>query len=204
VAFRSFFRRRPALMVLAVAIGVVSVGGSASPASAGLGLACPDPTTQPFAQWSDYANYAFVPNGGFESGTAGWTRTGGATVVSGNESFYVSGATHAKSLVLPAGATATSTPMCISLASTKMRFFLKGTPGAQVRVQVLYRGLLSSLLGLFDGGTVTATGEWQPSPEVSMLGGLLPLLTQSVQFKFTATSGTVQIDDVYLDPMMNR
>ena len=33
-----------------------------------------------------------------------------------------------------------------------------------------------------------------------MLGGLLPLLTQSVQFRLVATAGTPQVDDVYLDP----
>jgi hypothetical protein len=33
-----------------------------------------------------------------------------------------------------------------------------------------------------------------------MLGGFLPLLTQSVQFRFVALSGAVMIDDVYLDP----
>jgi hypothetical protein len=34
-----------------------------------------------------------------------------------------------------------------------------------------------------------------------MLGGLLPLLTSSVSFRFTAVSGSVSVDDVYLDPM---
>jgi hypothetical protein len=34
-----------------------------------------------------------------------------------------------------------------------------------------------------------------------MLGGILPLLTTGVQFRFTASNGAVAIDDVYLDPM---
>jgi hypothetical protein len=34
-----------------------------------------------------------------------------------------------------------------------------------------------------------------------MLGGVLPLLTSSVSFRFTAVNGAVAIDDVYLDPM---
>ena len=33
-----------------------------------------------------------------------------------------------------------------------------------------------------------------------MLGGVVPLLTQSVQFRFVAIDGTSRIDDVYLDP----
>jgi len=38
------------------------------------------------------------------------------------------------------------------------------------------------------------------NPEISMLGGIVPLLTASVQFRFVATSGIVQLDDVYSDP----
>ena len=34
-----------------------------------------------------------------------------------------------------------------------------------------------------------------------MLGGVLPLLTASVSFRFTTSGGSVAIDDVYLDPM---
>jgi hypothetical protein len=68
-------------------------------------------------------------------------------------------------------------------------------------VQILYRGLLSSVLGILDGGTYTVGTGWSPSPQVSMLRGQLPLLTASVSFHFTAVGGSVSIDDVYLDPM---
>jgi hypothetical protein len=44
-------------------------------------------------------------------------------------------------------------------------------------------------------------GSWKPSPQIGMLGGVLPLLTTAVQFRFTAVNGAVLIDDVYLDPM---
>jgi hypothetical protein len=39
-----------------------------------------------------------------------------------------------------------------------------------------------------------------------MLSGTLPLLTSSVQFRFTAVDGggNFRIDDVYLDPLLNR
>jgi hypothetical protein len=91
--------------------------------------------------------------------------------------------------------------MCISLLSGKMRFVAKGDAGAKLKVQIIYRGLLSSVLGVLDGGTYTVGGGWKPSPEVGMLGGVLPLLTQSVQFRFTASNGAATLDDVYLDPM---
>jgi hypothetical protein len=172
----------------------------AAPASAGLGLSCPSATTKPFAAWSDYANYAFVPDGGFEAGASGWSLSG-ARVVAGNESFYVHSRTDKVSLSLPAGASATSPPMCISLFSSKMRFVARGDAGTKVKVQIVYRGLLSSLLGILDGGTYSTASSWKPSPQIGMLGGLLPLLTSSVSFRFTAVGGAVAIDDVYLDPM---
>jgi hypothetical protein len=55
------------------------------------------------------------------------------------------------SLSLPAGASATSPPMCISLLSSKMRFLTRGSSGCKVKVQIIYRGLLSSVLGILDG-----------------------------------------------------
>ena len=90
--------------------------------------------------------------------------------------------------------------MCISLMSKKMRFVTTGTNGSSLKVQILYRGLISSTLGILDGGTVNSSGSWKPSPEVAMLGGVLPLLTKSVQFRLVATSGTSQVDDLFLDP----
>jgi len=186
--------------VLTLAAGAIALAGTVAPASAGLGLACPDATSKPFAPWSDYANYAFSPNGGFESGATGWTLSG-AKVASGNESFYVHASGDKYSLSLPAGASATSAPMCISLFSGKMRFVARGDTGAKVKVQIVYRGLLSSVLGILDGGTISVGKSWAPSPEVAMLGGTLPLLTSSVSFRFTASGGAVAIDDVYLDPM---
>jgi hypothetical protein len=200
VASISFVRRVKASLALALLVGLVAVGVTAAPASAGLGLACPDPTAKPFSPWSDYANYAFVPNGGFESGASGWTLSGGR-VAAGNESFYVHSNADRYSLTLPSGSSATSPAMCISLLSGKMRFVARGDTGAKVKVQIIYRGLLSSVLGILDGGTYTVGGGWKPSPEIGMLGGVLPLLTANVSFRFTAVGGAVSLDDTYLDPM---
>jgi hypothetical protein len=183
-----------------LAAGAIALAGTVSPASAGLGLACPDATGKPFSPWSDYANYAFSPNGGFESGTTGWSISG-AKVAPGNESFYIHGNADKYSLSMPAGASATSPPMCISLLSGKMRFVARGDTDAKVKVQIVYSGLLSSVLGILDGGTMSVGKAWSPSPQVGMLGGVLPLLTSSVSFRFTASGGAASIDDVYLDPM---
>lgn len=200
MASMSFVRRIGAGLLLAVTAGLVGIAGTAAPASAGLGLACPDATSTPFTPWSDYANYAYTPNGGFESGSNGWSVSGGR-VVAGNESYFIHSSGDESSLSLPAGGSATSPAMCISLLSGKMRFVAKGDPGARVKVQIIYRGVLSSVLGILDGGTYPVNGSWSPSPEIGMLGGVLPLLTSSVSFRFTAVNGSVSLDDVYLDPM---
>jgi hypothetical protein len=201
VALNSFVRRASAVLALGLVGGAIALAVGTAPASADLGLACPSATSTPFAAWKDYANYAFAPDGGFESGGSGWSLSGGARAVSGNESYYVHSRTDKTSMSLPKGASATSPGMCISLLSSKMRFLVRGDAASSVKVQVVYRGLLSSVLGIFDGGTISAGGTWRPSPALGMLGGVLPLLTTSVSFRFTAVNGAVAIDDVYLDPM---
>ena len=201
MALNSFVRRARAGLALGLVGGAITMAAGAAPAAAGLGLACPSATSTPFSAWKDYANYAFAPDGGFESGGSGWSLSGGARAVSGNESYYVHSRTDKTSMSLPKGASATSPGMCISLLSSKMRFLVRGDAGSSVKVQVVYRGLLSSLLGILDGGTISAGGTWKPSPAIGMLGGVLPLLTTSVSFRFTAVGGAVGIDDVYLDPM---
>ena len=190
-----------------IAASLVALAVGAAPSGAALGIACPDPTSQAFSPWNDLSSYAYVPNGGFEAGAAGWKLTGGAAVVAGNESFSVRGAGDGHSLALPAGGSATSAQMCIGLLSGHMRFFAMnaGDPAARLRVQLVYGGGLGAVLGIADAGTVTAAGGWQPSPEVGMLGGLLPLLTQYVQVRFTSldSGGDWRIDDVYIDPLMH-
>ena len=210
----SWRTRTIALCALAAA-AFVALSVTARPADAALGVACPNPTEQIFEAWGDWAHYSFVPNGGFEGGTAGWKVSGPARVVSGNESFYVNDTSDRYSLSLSPGASVTSPPICIGLLNSKMRFFVAnaGDPDARLKVQVLYNGgvgsllsLVTKLLGISDVGYVTAGSAWQPSEQVGMLSGALPLLTSSVQFRFTAVDagGSFQIDDVYLDPLAHR
>jgi hypothetical protein len=198
-----------------IAAAVAAMAGTAAPAHAALGLACPYPTSTPFAPWGDRANYALAPGGDFESGAAGWTLSGGARVVTGNESFNVGGPGQTHSLSLPAGSSALSPPMCVGLFSGGMRFFTSNTGKAnsKLRVQVIYGGgagallgALGATLGISDAGTLTSTGAWQPSSNIAMLGGMAPLLTSDVQFRITPldTGGNWRVDDVYLDPLMHR
>jgi hypothetical protein len=215
VALRTPARLLVGLAALASAAAVT--GSAAAPAhAASLGLACPAAGAQTFLPVDgDAAFYAPTPDSGFEKNAAGWTLTGGAHVVSDNEPWMVGNAGDSHSLSLPAGSSATSPPMCIGLLSSKMRLFMQntGAAGSNLRVQVIYNGGagallggLGSTLGVSDRATFAGTKTWQPSGQYLMLGGVLPLLTQSVQFRFTplSTGGKWRIDDVYLDPLMHR
>ncbi len=182
---------------------------AAHTASAGLGIACPAPTTEAFLRWADPAFYAFMPDGGFEGGGSGWTLTSGATIAKGNESYSVRGDGGSHSLYLPPGSSATTPPMCIGVLSTKMRFFVKPgsakAEGSRLVVRAVYRGGLGAVLGITDIASISASGTtWSPSPPITLLGGLLPLLTKSVQFVFVPQgAGGWAVDDAYLDPLMH-
>jgi hypothetical protein len=161
------------------------------------------PTVPVFAPWGDWAGYYFAPNGGFESGSAGWSLSGGAGVVTqGNEPWYLAGfGSHA--LQIPAGGTA-STTVCYGLTYPAVRFFVAGARGAAtVHVRVVARSLLG-VLSILDGGTFTAGTAWAPSPKISTLFSALasPLGTKSMQLQFTVEAGTAQIDDLFVDPLL--
>jgi hypothetical protein len=214
VNVRPFPSRTAALGLLVLTVALAALSATTAPANAALGVACPNPASKAFAPWNDFAYYSYAPNGGFESGSSGWALTGSAKVGLGNSPFYTHGAGERYSLSLPAGSSATSPPMCISLFSSKMRFFTvnSGSSSSRLKVQVIYRGgvggilsLVTKTLGLSDFGYITAGRTWQPSPAVGMLSGTLPLLTTSVQFRFAPadSSGAWRVDDVYLDPLMH-
>jgi hypothetical protein len=199
--------RRGSRFALGAIVVIVAAAGSGSAASAGslLGLNndC-GATSQPFSQFGDSRLYTFGTNGGLESGTTGWSVTG-ASVVAGNETYFVHSSGDRHSLSLPAGATATTPQLCMGTTSTVVRFFDRSGNGGRVRVQIVMRNIFGQVLGVVDWTTITGTSGWQPSPSLLNLDSLLGLLgVSSIQLKFTAMSGTTQIDDVYVDPWWSR
>ena len=158
---------------------------------------------QPFRPWSDYASYVLVSGGSFENGASGWTLKSGATVSSGNETFYVHASRDRYSLYLPAGSSATTPTMCFTLGDWHSRFFLRkvGTASGSVKVDVVVKSLLG-VVSVLDGGSVSASGQWTPSPRVGLLLSNVTSLvgTQAVAFRFRASGASFQLDDVYLDP----
>lgn len=179
---------------------------SSSPSSDGLvtglvGGGC-GATGPVFAPWGDDAGYYFAPNGGFESGTSGWSVAGGASVVSANEPWGLGDAgSHA--LQIPKGGSA-ATVVCYGLTYPGVRFFVAGVKGtAKVHVRVFARSLLG-VVSVLDGGSFAAGTAWAPSPKVSTLFSAVaaPLGSKAMQLQFTVESGTARIDDLFVDPLL--
>ena len=190
----------------AVAIAAASAAVSA-PAQAGVlttsATDCGTPeVSQPFKPWLDTSNYKLV--GDFEHGAGGWTLTGGAKVVSGDATPLVGDAGDAWSLALPAGASATTPPVCVGVNDPTLRFFTRRSSGllstlsVSVDVQTSLGVWVTLPLGADLGGA------WHPSAPMLVVANLLPLLPNdqtAVRFRFAPLlAGSWQIDDVYVDP----
>ena len=152
---------------------------------------CPaQPLDHTFLPWLDAAWYEAAPDGGLENGGAGWTLAGGAAVVDGNNPYQPG----ASALSLPAGASATTPPMCVDLAHPTVRFFTRGGSGPLV-VTAVFRDALGNEDEL-PVGTALASPSWAPSAIMPVLGNLL---SSQVSFRFTSL-GDWRVDDVFVDP----
>lgn len=192
-------------------IGASALFLSAATASAGLlaptAASCDaQPLSTPFAPWMDLAEYTPLSGGGFESTLSGWTLTGGAQVVAGNESFDVTGP-GSSSLSLPAGASATSPAICVGVQHPTIRFFAKSNGGGLLGVSLMRVDVLfTNNLGLVSSvpiGIVSGSASWQPTLPLSILANLLsayPGDRTAVAFRFTPLLGAMGIDDIEVDP----
>ena len=200
--------KRRLWLVLAV-LGVVA-GLSVPAASASLSnsvLPSCGAQSYPFKPWADSDAYCAFANLGFEGGSSSWSLAGKASVVSGNEPWHVSGAgTHA--LQLGPGASALSSSLPVNLLDPWVRFFARSaSANGSLHVQILFHGLLGNLTGVLNVGSLSpgSYSSWQPTQRV--LSALaLPLFTSTAQVQITsqATSGSWQVDDVYLDPCVAK
>jgi hypothetical protein len=158
-----------------------------------------------FTPWGDQSNYLLVPGGGFESGMPSWSLSGGARVVSGNEPNFVRSAGDSRSLYVPSGGSALSPTVCFGLGDWHARFFVRnvGSSRGSLKVDVAVKSLLG-LVSLLDGGSVSGTGEWTPSPRIGLtltnLCSLLGVRAISFRFRAVGSGAAFQVDDVYLDP----
>jgi hypothetical protein len=171
-------------------------------------LSCPGLTyTQPFTPWSDWNSYFLAPGGSFE-GPSSWQLSGGARVVAGNEPFALNSKSDSHSLLLQPGSSATSPAMCLATLSPHMRLVGKASDGSGVHVDVYASGVLG-LVRLPVSGDIDLSSSWDASSDASLLLQNVLALTNlgrtSVVFRFTPIgAATVQIDDVYVDPIFHE
>jgi hypothetical protein len=189
--------------VFAVAVGAsvaVVAAPAGSAARAGL-LSCPA-SLHPFAQFGDNNSYFAFSNNGFENGNGGWGLSG-ASVVGGNEPWDVNGS-GGSSLSIGPGGSAYSPRVCAALLAPAWRLFAKSNgANGSLRAQVVFYGLLGNVTGILNVTSFdsSAYGDWEPTSFVPSLLAL-PLATVSAQLRLTNTSssGTWQVDDVFVDP----
>jgi hypothetical protein len=165
---------------------------------------------QVFSPWADPHAYVQAPDGGFEAGGSGWSLSGGASVVSGNETYFLNDAGDSRALSLPGGSSASSPPICVSLDTPIFRMMVRnsGDPSSRLRVEAIYK-----LLGLVQTkvvNTVSAGSSWAPSQQMSPVLGLSTivgtLIPSAIQVRVTPLDGkgVWQIDDLYIDPFSRR
>jgi hypothetical protein len=161
---------------------------------------------QPFLPWADVASYTLNPGGSFEHGAKGWNLDG-AKVTNGNEPFAVGSATDDRSLSLPEGSSAVSAPICVGIEHPDVRFFATASNAmARLNVEVLFEGPDGNLLSATIGSVTGSTG-WAPTAPFPIVANLLPLLPgnhTAVAFRFRASGGSFQVDDLYVDPYQRR
>jgi hypothetical protein len=194
----------PALMLASIFLGTAG-STSAQAALISTGACNEAALSQPFARWGDTSSYELIPGGNFEGSLAGWTLSGGAARVPGSEPYGVTGSVGAYSLDLPAGASAQSPFTCVDAAYPTFRFFAHNDSLlSTVLVQVVYTTPLGTVA--LPLGAVALSTSWQPTLPMltgSVVTGLLSGGTAEAALRFTALTGSSQIDDVFVDPRMH-
>jgi hypothetical protein len=141
-----------------------------------------------------------VPGGNFEGSLSAWTLSGGAHTVPASAPVGPS------SLSLSAGATAQTPPVCVNAAYPTFRFFARnGGLLSSVIVQVVYKTPIG-LTVVVPVGIVALSGSWQPTSPMLTGGSLESDLSggaAQIALRFTALTGSTQIDDVYVDPRVS-
>jgi hypothetical protein len=185
----------------------------AAPAAAQ--AACdPVPTTKAFQSFGDSSDYFLADNGGFEAGSAGWQLTN-ASVVSGNESYFLNGKGDSRSLSIAPGGRAVSSPICIDTTRTGYRFFAQQARSASapnLKVSIRWVGpngvaqyvRVDSLAGA-NHSSWAPSRFWAPQLAAQLFKrlGLAPEQTATVRLEFSVDNSTGpawRIDDLYIDP----
>ena len=198
-----------ALKLRLLGMAVLSISLIASTASTATAAGLPNPipcTTQTsravFSAFNDLRTYHLLPKGGFETGTD-WTLSSGASIVSGNESYFLNSRSDAHSLRLNAGAVVTTRAFCMKPDEPVVRFLARnaGPAGGTMRVDLLYEQA-GAVRTVYLATLSRSNYSWFPSPlfAVNYSEDLITKGSANVALRFTAIGGAWQIDDFYVDP----
>jgi hypothetical protein len=193
-----------AVVALALAAGNATAGGRSNSTD------CSPALTKPFMPWLDFGSYFLAPGGDFESGLGGWTTTGSARVVAGNESYFVTSSADDQSLSLPSGSSVTTPAMCVSLDSPDFRLFVRNTGSllSLMTVAVNYTDASGRKRSL-PLVPLAAGSSWSLSLPELMLANIPSILSSnghtSVSFTLAPVgAGKWQVDDFYVDPIKHQ
>lgn len=195
-------RARTALRRLVAVTGLAMFAGT----GAAYASCSTPPLSTPFTQWGDTGSYFLAPGGSFEGSAdqLGWTLDN-AGLTAGNEPFDVGDPGEARSLTISAGGTATSPAFCVDNSMRSLRFFAQEpTGGSDLKVTALVQTsdgttMTVPLGDLADGSAST----WAPTAPIVADTSSLPdgaTVQVALQFSVPQSSGSWQIDDLYVDP----
>jgi hypothetical protein len=168
---------------------------------------CNTPTSQAFLFTGDRKDYVLAPGGNIEGSLSGWSLTGGAAAVTGSAPAVTGGSLGKKSLLIPAGGSVTSAPMCVAAHSPFFRLQARNTGIAgTLKVEVLYLDG-PRYTGERETGYVAGDTAWAPTNRLSLAQGIMGVngsttSQATIAFRFTpvGTGGRWQVDDLYVDP----
>jgi hypothetical protein len=155
-----------------------------------------------FSAFGDKSLYTLAPDGGFEAGAAGWTRSAGAAVAADSSTIQLGSALGRKSLELAPGASATSPAICVERGFSSFRFVARSVGAAKgaLSVEVLHAtGKVTA------GGAIRPAAGWGATNSVQLVEGQFKVYageSTTVRLRFTASGGTVRMDEVYVDPRL--
>lgn len=196
------------VLVAVLASTAVFLGTASTASAAGCGYPEMSPV---FWHWADVSNYFLAPGANFENGLGGWTASGGASVVSGNEPYSVGGE-GSHSLALPTtSATATTPVFCVSLDAPTFRVFVKnngnlGMYDGQLAVYLNFQNTNGKWQTVKIAAVKMNNTHWNLTLPISFIQYISTPLTHygyaNVSFTFQPNDnhGNWQIDDMYVDP----
>lgn len=192
---------KPIVAAAVLALSLLAVPAAHAKGAAANPDGCTPPAAleHPFAPWGDHGFYVLHPGGDVETGLAGWTLSGGAEIVDGDDGLGVLPGSHV--LSLPEGSTVVTAPICVDETFTHARLLARSTvaSGSKLVVDVLYTDTKGRAVDKGSKSLSVKDAAWAPSANFDIdarLDGAAP-----VTFRFTVPDGSGWlVDDFYVDP----